>query len=108
THLMDATPIRLGQEFAGYAGQVQRAIRRLRYAQQELSEVPLGGTAVGTGINAHPEFAARACARLSDLAGVTVRGRDNHFPAQAAVDALALGSGALRTYGKALMQHANG
>src|SRR5207253_2941484 len=62
THLMDATPIRLGQEFAGYAGQVQRAIRRLRYAQQELSEVPLGGTAVGTGINAHPEFAARAWA----------------------------------------------
>jgi len=107
THLMDATPIRLGQEFAGYAGQVQRAIRRLRYAQQELSEVPLGGTAVGTGINAHPEFAARACARLSDLAGVTVRETDNHFQAQAAVDALVFASGALRTYATALMKIAN-
>src|SRR5437667_5452567 len=107
THLMDATPIRLGQEFAGYAGQVQRAIRRLRYAQQELSEVPLGGTAVGTGINAHPEFAARACARLSDLAGVTVRETDNHFQAQAAVDALGFASGALRTYATALMKIAN-
>ena len=106
THLMDATPIRLGQEFAGYAGQVQRAIRRLRYAQ-ELSEVPLGGTAVGTGINAHPEFAARACARLSDLAGVTVRETDNHFQAQAAVDALVFASGALRTYATALMKIAN-
>src|SRR5437899_4964300 len=107
THLMDATPIRLGQEFAGYAGQMQRAIRRLRYAQQELSEVPLGGTAVGTGINAHPEFAARACARLSDLAGVTVRETDNHFQAQAAVDALVFASGALRTYATALMKIAN-
>ena len=107
THLMDATPIRLGQEFAGYAGQVERAIRRLRYAQQELSEVPLGGTAVGTGLNAHPEFAARACARLSELAGVTVRETDNHFQGQAAVDAVVFTSGVLRTYATALMKIAN-
>src|SRR5581483_4081998 len=58
THLQDATPIRLGQEFLGWAGQAERAIRRLRHAQEELSEVALGGTAVGTGVNAHPEFAA--------------------------------------------------
>src|SRR5256712_5034295 len=88
THLMDATPIRLGQEFTGYAGQVERAIRRLRYAQQELTEVPLGGTAVGTGLNAHPEFAARACARLLELAGVTVRVTEHHFHGQAAVEAV--------------------
>ena len=65
THLQDATPIRLGQEFQGYAGQVVRAIRRLRRAEEELSEVALGGTAVGTGINTHPEFASQVCARLS-------------------------------------------
>ena len=62
THLQDATPIRLGQEFRGYAGQVERALSRLKHAKEELAEVALGGTAVGTGINAHPEFAGRACA----------------------------------------------
>jgi len=107
THLMDATPIRLGQEFTGYAGQVDRAIRRLGSAQQELSDVPLGGTAVGTGINAHPEFAARTCARISTLAGVTVRETDNHFQAQASLDAVVLASGTLRTYATALMKIAN-
>ena len=65
THLQDATPIRLGQEFRGYAGQVEESLRRARAAQAELLSVPLGGTAVGTGINAHPEYALRACARLS-------------------------------------------
>ena len=67
THLQDATPIRLGQEFRGYAGQVEEAIRRAQVARDELLTVPLGGTAVGTGINAHPEYAARACARLTEL-----------------------------------------
>ena len=67
THLQDATPIRLGQEFRGYAGQVEEAIRRAQAAQDELLTVPLGGTAVGTGINAHPEYAARTCARLTEL-----------------------------------------
>jgi fumarate hydratase class II len=107
THLMDATPIRLGQEFAGYAGQVQRAIRRLGYARQELSEVPLGGTAVGTGINAHPDFARRACARLSQWLGIEIRETDNHFQAQAALDALVFTSGTLRTYATALLKIAN-
>ena len=69
THLQDATPIRLGQEFAGYAGQVEEAIRRAQAARDELLTVPLGGTAVGTGINAHPEYAARACGQLSELTG---------------------------------------
>src|SRR5215467_6376428 len=67
THLQDATPIRLGQEFAGYAGQVEESIRRARQARDELTIVPLGGTAVGTGINAHPDYARRACARLAEL-----------------------------------------
>ena len=67
THLQDATPIRLGQEFRGYAGQVERAIGRLRQIEAELSEVALGGTAVGTGINTHPEFAERVCRRLSEI-----------------------------------------
>src|SRR5919197_4089750 len=65
THLQDATPIRLGQEFLGYAGQMERGLARLRQAADELAELPLGGNAVGTGINAHPEYAARACQRLS-------------------------------------------
>ncbi|MBI2972269.1 MAG: class II fumarate hydratase [Armatimonadetes bacterium] len=107
THLMDATPIRLGQEFEGYAGQVARAIRRLRYAQDELREVPLGGTAVGTGTNAHPEFARRACARLSKLTGIDIQETDAHFQAQASLDALVFASSVLRTYATALMKMAN-
>ncbi len=107
THLMDATPIRLGQEFAGYTGQVERAQRRLRYVVHELSEVPLGGTAVGTGTNAHPEFASRACARINALLGLEIRETDNHFQAQASLDALVFASGTLRTYATALMKIAN-
>lgn len=65
THLQDATPIRLGQEFLGYVGQIERGIARVRRAQGELAELALGGTAVGTGVNTHPEFSARVCQRLS-------------------------------------------
>src|SRR5438270_3937607 len=79
THLQDATPIRLGQEFLGYAGQIERGIARMRHAQSELSEVALGGTAVGTGVNTHPEFAGLVCRRLSEIDGVTVRETSNHF-----------------------------
>ncbi len=107
THLMDATPVRLGQEFTGYAGQVERAIRRLRYVAQDLREVPLGGTAVGTGTNAHPEFARRACTRISAIVGVEVRETDNHFQAQAVLDALLFASSALRVYATSLMKIAN-
>ena len=86
THLQDATPIRLGQEFQGYAGQVEEAIRRVQAARDELLTVPLGGTAVGTGINAHPEYAARTCARLTELLTLPVREAPNHFHAQATLD----------------------
>ena len=96
THLQDATPIRLGQEFAGYAGQVEEAIRRAQAARDELLTVPLGGTAVGTGINAHPEYAARACGQLSQLTGLLVREAPNHFHAQASLDAAIAAHGALR------------
>jgi fumarate hydratase class II len=97
THLQDATPIRLGQEFRGYAGQVEEAIRRVRAAQAELLVVPLGGTAVGTGINAHPEFALRTCARLSALTGLAIRETPNHFHAQATLDVAIAAHGAIRT-----------
>jgi fumarate hydratase class II len=97
THLQDATPIRLGQEFAGYAGQVEEAIRRAQAARDELLVVPLGGTAVGTGINAHPEFAARACQRLAELTGLPVREAPNHFHAQATLDAVIAAHGGIRS-----------
>ncbi len=96
THLQDATPIRLGQEFRGYAGQVDEAIRRAGAARDELLAVPLGGTAVGTGINAHPDFAAGATGRLGALTGLPVRETDNHFHAQASLDAVIAAHGGLR------------
>src|SRR2546426_2035357 len=94
THLQDATPIRLGQEFLGYAGQVERGIARMRHAQSELSEVALGGTAVGTGINTHPEFAHLVCQRLSELNGIAVHETSNHFQAQSTLDNIVEASGA--------------
>ncbi|MSP79134.1 MAG: class II fumarate hydratase [Dehalococcoidia bacterium] len=107
THLQDATPIRLGQEFLGYAGQAERAVRRLKHAQEELSEVPLGGTAVGTGINTHPQFPQKVCARLSEVTGISVRETDNHFQAQNSLDALVEASGVLRTISVSLYKIAN-
>ncbi len=107
THLQDATPIRLGQEFLGYAGQVERGIARLRHAQNELSEVALGGTAVGTGVNTHPEFAQRVCERLSAINGVTVRETSNHFQAQNTLDNIVETSGSLNTLAVSLMKIAN-
>ncbi len=107
THLQDATPIRLGQEFLGYAGQVERAVRRLRSAQEELSEVALGGTAVGTGVNTHPQFASRVCKLLSEELGIAVRETENHFQAQNTLDAVLQASGSLRTTAVSLMKIAN-
>ena len=107
THLQDATPVRLGQEFVGYSGQIERGIRRLLTASESLSEVALGGTAVGTGVNTHPEFAAKMCARLSDGLGTTVRETDNHFQAQSSLDAVVECSGALKTLAVSLMKIAN-
>ena len=107
THLQDATPVRLGQEFLGYAGQIERGIGRLRHAEEELSEVALGGTAVGTGVNTHPEFAGRVCARLTSMLGVPVRETENHFQAQSSLDAVVEASGALKTVAVSLMKIAN-
>ncbi len=107
THLQDATPIRLGQEFKGYAGQVEYGIRRLYHAQEELSEVALGGTAVGTGVNTHPEFAGLVCQVLTELTNVPVRETDNHFQSQATLDAVVEASGALRTISVSLHKMAN-
>lgn len=107
THLQDATPIRLGQEFRGYAGQVERAIARLRQVESELSEVALGGTAVGTGINTHPEFAQRVCRRLSEITGVTIHETSNHFQAQSTIDSVVQAHGTLNTTAVSLMKIAN-
>src|SRR6184192_154617 len=107
THLQDATPIRLGQEFLGYAGQAERAIERIRRAAEELAELPLGGTAVGTGVNAHPDFAERVCAHLSRRAGVMVHETDNHFQAQATLDAVLSTTGALRVVAVSLWKIGN-
>jgi fumarate hydratase class II len=107
THLQDATPIRLGQEFQGYAGQVQRASARLEHAAAGLEEVALGGTAVGTGLNAHPQFAALVCRRLSAATGLTIRETDNHFQAQNNLDAVLACSGAVRNAAVALYKIAN-
>jgi fumarate hydratase class II len=107
THLQDATPIRLGQEFEGYAGQVERGIQRVHKAMDELSEVALGGTAVGTGVNTHPEFAKKVCERLSKRFGVEVRETENHFQAQSAMDGTVFASGALKTVAVSLMKVSN-
>jgi fumarate hydratase, class II len=107
THLQDATPIRLGQEFVGYRGQVESGIRRLSRAQEELRDLPLGGTAVGTGITAHPEFAQRVCTHLSRRTGVAVKETDNHFQAQSTLDAVLSAAGALRTVAVSLWKIGN-
>jgi len=107
THLQDATPIRLGQEFSGYAGQIERGIERARSAQKEMSEVALGGTAVGTGINTHPEFAKRATAKLSKMTGLDVHETSNHFQAQSSLDNAVAASGALKTIAVSLTKIAN-
>ena len=107
THLQDATPVRLGQEFLGYAGQAENGVRRLGRAQEALAEVALGGTAVGTGVNTHPVFSSRTCRTLSDVTGVHVRETDNHFQAQAALDGIVEASGELRTIAISLHKIAN-
>jgi fumarate hydratase class II len=107
THLMDATPVRLGQEFAGYASQVAHAIARVEHARVHLGELALGGTAVGTGINAHPEFAARAIGHLRRRTGFDLVEAPNHFEAQGARDAVVEASGVLKTVAVSLARIAN-
>ncbi|MBM3935496.1 MAG: class II fumarate hydratase [SAR202 cluster bacterium] len=107
THLQDATPVRLGQEFAGHAGQIERGIQRIRHSMVSLCEIALGGTAVGTGVNTHLEFAGRVAKKLSALARVDVRETGNHFQAQSTLDSLVDTSGALKTVAVSLMKIAN-
>ena len=107
THLQDATPIRLGQVFLGFAGQAENGVRRLGRAEDALAEVALGGTAVGTGVNTHPEFSAKTCQLLSEMTGVRIRETDNHFQAQATLDALVEASGTLKTVAVSMHKIAN-
>jgi len=107
THLNDATPIRLGQEFSGYARQIELAIDRIQDAAKGLQELALGGTAVGTGINTHPQFAAHAIEIISAETGLPFREAENHFEAQAARDASVHVSGALKTLAVSLIKIAN-
>lgn len=107
THLMDATPVRLGQEFGGYAMQVTRGIERLRRASEELAELALGGTATGTGINTHPDFARLTIERLSAETGIAFQEAENHFEAQGSRDACVSASGALNAVGAGLMKIAD-
>jgi fumarate hydratase class II len=107
THLQDATPIRLGQEFSGYAAQMRIGVERLHGALDGLCELALGGTAVGTGINTHPEFGARVAAELAKRTGVNFKEARNHFEAQHAKDAVVDASGRIRTVAISLSKIAN-
>ena len=107
THLQDATPIRLGQEFGGYRTQVAKGIERAETVQSNLRELALGGTAVGTGLNTHPDFPELAAEYISDETNTTFREADNHFEAQAAHDAMAEAHGALRTIAGSMNKMAN-
>ena len=107
THLQDATPIRLGQEFKGYAGQLENGRRRVQMALDEMCVLALGGTAVGTGIGMHPEFAVRVIAKLSELNGLKLSETANHFQAQSTIDGVVMASGALKTVAVSLLKIAN-
>ncbi len=107
THLADATPIRLGQEFGGYARQVELSIERIQTSCKGLEELALGGTAVGTGINTHPEFPSRTIKKISEMTGFNFRETQNHFEAQAAKDAVVQVSGSLKSLAVSLTKIAN-
>ena len=107
THLMDAVPVTLGQEFAGYAAQIRLGARRVGNALPQVAQIPLGGTATGTGLNTHPEFAARVRELLSDASGLDIRAPEDPFEAQGNRDALVELSGALRTLAVSLTKIAN-
>jgi fumarate hydratase class II len=107
THLQDATPIRLGQEFGGYAAQIEQSISRLRKLEGPLGEVALGGTAVGTGLNTHPQFARRVIDSISHEIGLPLREAPNHFAAQGGIDACLDASAALKNLAVSLIKIAN-
>jgi fumarate hydratase class II len=107
THLMDAVPVTLGQEFSGYAAQVRQGIIRVRATLDRVGQIPLGGAAVGTGLNAHPEFGGRVRERLSADTGLEIRAPADPFEAQGARDALVEASGALKVVAVSLTKIAN-
>ena len=107
THLQDATPITLGQSFEGFVGQISKSIDRINRSCSDISEVALGGTAVGTGVNTHLEFSNRVCQVLSDSLSLEIKETDNHFQAQSTLDALVQCSGSLKTLAVSLMKIAN-
>ncbi|MEU8708486.1 class II fumarate hydratase [Streptomyces sp. NPDC048565] len=107
THLMDATPVTLGQEFGGYAAQIRHGVERLRASLPRLAELPLGGTAVGTGINTPPGFSAAVIAEVARTTGLPLTEARNHFEAQGARDGLVEASGQLRTIGVSLTKISN-
>jgi fumarate hydratase class II len=107
THLQDAVPMLLGQEFSGYARQIELGIERITAAEERIGELALGGTAVGTGVNAHPEFAVRVIALLSSETNIAFKEAANHFEAQAARDAAVEVSGVLKTLAVSLVKIAN-
>ena len=107
THLQDATPLTLGQEFSGYASQLDRAMTACREALNHLYDLAIGGTAVGTGLNAHPEFGDRTAKRIAELTGLPFRSHPNKFTALASHDDFVFASGALKMLAAALMKIAN-
>jgi fumarate hydratase, class II len=107
THLMDAVPLTLGQEFSGYIAQIEHDIARIKAALPDLLQLAIGGTAVGTGLNTHPEFADRCAARIAELTGLPFSAAANKFAALAAHDSLVMMSGALKTLACSLMKIAN-
>ncbi len=107
THLMDAVPVTLGQEFSGYAAQIRLGARRVRNALPQVAQIPLGGTATGTGLNTHQEFAIRVRARLTDATGLEIRPPEDPFEAQGNRDALVELSGALKVVAVSLTKIAN-
>lgn len=107
THLMDATPLTLGQEFSGYTEQLRKAVQRLDSILPDLMELALGGTAVGTGLNTHPQFAVKTAEKISEITGFKFKSAPNKFEALAAHDALVMAHGALKTIAVSLMKIAN-
>jgi fumarate hydratase class II len=107
THLMDAVPLTLGQEFSGYVQQLDNDLRRIQAATDGLYQLALGGTAVGTGLNTHPDFAIRATGHIARITGLPFRTAPNKFEALAAHDAIVFASGALKTLAASLMKIAN-
>jgi fumarate hydratase class II len=107
THLMDATPLTLGQEISGWVAQLEHGVKHLESALPHLGELALGGTAVGTGLNAHPEYAVRVAKRVAELTGLGITTAPNKFESLAAHDAIVFGHGALKTLAASLMKIAN-